>query len=277
MSFNTATGQAILSPAQVDTLFVKPVLALSVAAQVARTVIVSASSLRVPIVTADPSAAWVDEGAEIPVTDSATTDLAVPFFALKGLSSITNEALADTSGLAQQLVGEGLARDTARKLDKAFWAATTPDGPGGIASVSGVQLVAAGNVTNFDPFEDALAAAESVGAQVGAWVMHPDTAKALAKIKTGTGSNATLLQPDPTMPTRRAIKGVAVYATPDVAAGVIWCVPVERTIVAVRQAVDIVADSSVYFSSDRTAVRSVARVGFSFIHPEAIVKMSVTL
>ena len=63
------------------------------------------------------------------------------------------------------MVGIGLARDIARK-------------------------VGAGAFADLDAFAEAISLAETVGATVTSFVTSPATALALAKVKTGTGSNA---------------------------------------------------------------------------------------
>ncbi|WFR72476.1 phage major capsid protein [Prescottella defluvii] len=275
MSMTTGNSTAILSPADVDALLVQPVLAESVAAQVAKVISTTGESLRLPVVTQDPQAAWVPEAAEIPISDQGLDEVQVRYHALKGLTVLSNELLADSSPGAAQLVGEGLARDIARKLDEAFFGATVANGPSGIAAASGVQAVEVdGAFSNLDPFHEAISKAETVGAVTGAFVTTPAVALALAKIKTGAGSNAPLLGSDPTAPTSRTVAGVPLLVSPSVEAGAVWAIPAERTVIGMRQNVDVRSDSSAFFSSDRTAIRAVMRAGFGFPHTAAIVKIT---
>jgi HK97 family phage major capsid protein len=277
MSMSTSNAAAILTPAQVDSLLVQPVLAQSVAAQVAKVVPVSGSSLRLPIVAADPTAAWTAEGAEIAVSDQDLDELTVTFKKLGGLTVVSNELIADSSPEASQLVGEGLARDIARKIDAAFFGSTTTNGPSGLGSVSGVQAVDAGAAfANLDAFHEAISLAETVGATVSAFVTSPAVALALAKIKTGTGSNAPLLGSDPTAPTKRTIAGVPLMVSSAVAAGTVWAIPFQRTVLGMRKDVEVTTDTSAFFTSDRTAVRAILRAGFGMPHPAAIVKVATT-
>ena len=83
----------------------------------------------------------------------------VAFHKLAGLSVVSNELIADSSPEASALVGEGLARDIARKLDDAFFrdGATLANSPAGLGAQSGVAAVDAGAAfTNLDPFEAAI-------------------------------------------------------------------------------------------------------------------------
>lgn len=277
MVMNRTTSPAILRPEEVDRLLVLPTFTASVAARVARRVNINASELRVPSITEDPSAAWVAEGAEIPASDATVAEITVTPAKLAGLSVITRELADDSSPAAAEVVGQGLARDLARQVDKAFFGNLSGVAPKGLESLAGVTAVNAGAAwTNVDPFAEGAAAAEGVGADLAAWVAHPDDALALAKLKTGTGSNLPLLAQDPTQPARRVLAGLPLYVSSAVTAGTIWGLDPTRALLVVRDGAEVTADASVYFSSDRVAVRARLRVGFGFPDPAAIVKVKVT-
>lgn len=272
----TSNSGAILSPEQVTELLLKPVEAASVAMNVAQVIKTSASSLRIPILTSDAAASWTVEGTEIEIDEADLAELEIRFAALKGLTVVSNELVADSNPAAAGIVGQSLARDIAKKLDAAFFGATVANGPDGIGAVSGVQAVDVGGaIVNLDPFHEAIAKAEEVGASTGAFVTSPAVALSLAKLKTGSGSNAHLLGQDPTSPTKRTIAGVPLYVSQYVEDGVVWGIPSERTVIGLRQDVSVATDSSAYFSSDRTAIRAVLRAGFAFPHSEAVVKVTV--
>ncbi|ANQ71720.1 MULTISPECIES: phage major capsid protein [Rhodococcus] len=275
---NSVNSSSLLAPSQVAELLIQPVIGESVAAQVSRVILSNTNSLRVPIVTDDPSAAWVPEGGEIPISDLEVTELEIPALKLAGLTMISNELIADSGPDVAAEVGRGLARDLARQLDAAYFGTTVTNGPSGLASLSGIQsVVTAGAFENLDPFSEAQALTETVGATVGAFVTSPQVALQLAKLKTGSGSNAPLLGSDPTQPTKRVIAGVPLVVSPKVEANAVWAIPAERAVVTIRQDADIASDGSVGFTSARTAVRAIMRVGIGFPHPAAIVKITQTL
>lgn len=276
MALYTLGAAPILTPAQVGALLVQPVADESVAVQVSTRVDIPSHAFRIPIITADPTAAWVAEGAEIAVSDATLAELVVTPTKLAGLSIISRELADDSSPEAQQVVGDGLGRDIARKLDAAFFGNLPAPAPGGLAGLAGVSTAGTAGtpVASTDTFADALSAAEQVGAQISAWVANPATALTLAKLKKATGSNEPLLQPDPTKPTRRTILGVPLYVSPAVAANVVWGIPGDRVFVVIRDDARIDVDGSVFFTSDRVAVRATMRVGFAFPHPAAIVKVA---
>ena len=87
---------------------------------------------RVPVVTADPTAAWTLEGAEITATDPTITEVVATPKKLAGLTVVSNELASDSSPAALQVVGDGLVRDLRRRIDAAYFAAATPtNGPPG--------------------------------------------------------------------------------------------------------------------------------------------------
>lgn len=271
----TTTGAGLLTPEEVGTLLVAPIVAESIAATVSTVVTTEASSFRIPVVAADPSASWVAEGQEIPITDADLDEAIVEFAKLAGLTIITNELAADTSPQAAEAIGAGLARDMARKLDAAFFGALATPAPKGLAGLTGVSTVSAGAAfTSVDPFIEAIGAAEAVGATLTAFVANPADVLAMSKVKKATGSNEPLLGSDPTMPVRRIVQGVPLLSSPAVAAGTVWGIPQSRVFLVIRQDAEVEADASVFFTSDRTAVRGKLRCGFAFPHAAAVVKIS---
>jgi HK97 family phage major capsid protein len=263
-----------LLPEEIDALIVQPVTRLSVAMQVATVVQTGAHDLRVPQVIADPTASWVAEGAEITASDADLDEIIITPKKVAGLSIISRELADDSSPEAQSVVGDGLARNISLRVDQAFFGNTTTNGPSGLLSLAGIQVVDTGAaIANTDVFADALSKAEDVGATITAFCANPATVLALAKVKKQTGSNEPLLGSDPTQPTQRVVLGVPLFSTPAIAAGTIWAIARDRVLIAVRQDATLDVDASAYFSSDRIGIRSTMRVGFGFPHEQAVVRL----
>ena len=276
MTTTRTSGSPILTPEQVFDLLVQPTVDESVAARVATVVHTGASSFRIPIVQADPTAAWVNEGAEIPTSDIDLDEASTNFHKLAGLSIVTNELAADSSPAAAEAIGAGLARDLARKVDIAFFGNVASPAPPGLGALSGTSPIDAGAaITNTDPFVEAIAAAEAVGATVDNFVANPADALVLAKVKKATGSNEPLLGVDATSPSRRVVAGVPLLTSPAVAVGTIWGLAKSRVYLVIREDAEVEADGSPFFTSDRTAIRGKLRVGFVFPHPAAVVEMTI--
>lgn len=158
----------------------QPALDASVFAQVATTVTTSSTGYRIPIVSADPTASWVAEGAEITPSDPTLQELTVTPPKVAGLTIISRELADDSNPSAAQVVGDGIARDIARRIDQAAFAGLASPAPAGLTTLSGVQTYVNGTAfANLDWAAQAISKAETVGATVTAFVTSPATALAL--------------------------------------------------------------------------------------------------
>lgn len=274
-SMSTTSDGALLAPEQVADLLVVPVVEESIAAQVATVVTTGSTSYRIPYVAEDPAAAWVAEGAEIVPDNLDTDEVTVTPPKVAGLTVISRELAEDSDPAAAEQVGAGLARDIARKIDAAFFGSTTTNGPDGLESLTTSTASETGTEwKNADPFVAAVFTAAGEGATLTAFVANPADAKVLATLKAGTGSNVPLLQPDPTAPLRSIIAGVPLFVSSAVTAGTVWGIPKDRVFVVIRDDTRIEVDNSVYFTSDRVAVKATMRVGIGYPQPLAIVKIN---
>jgi len=287
MTLLTGNGAAILTPDQVQDLVIKPLLSSAVSTQVATIVQTGSQSTRFPIINADPSTSWVAEGAEIPVSDPDIDELVITPPALKGLTVVSNELVADSDPSALNVVGDGLVRDLRVKLDACFFggvgAGVAPDG---IDSLAGVQTTtrAFSESGNLDVFAEAISLAEQVGVLpvdpvtglpgMG-FVGNPADVLAVSTTKVSEDSAQPLLGPDATKATSRSVLGVPLFSSPAVSVGDMWLVPRSKVFIVLRTNPEVIADGSAYFSSDRTAVRAVLRVSPAFPHEAAIIRVVI--
>jgi HK97 family phage major capsid protein len=279
MASNTTTFAPILTPEQVADLVIRPLITESIAGQVLTTVQTGSHNYRIPIVASDPSASWTAEGAEIMVSDADIDELIVTPSKLAALSVISRELANDSSPSAADAIGAGLVRDLSRKLDESLFAAVTVNGPSGLPGLSGISTVSAGAAyTNTDAFSDAIYTAASYNGNITAWICHPSVAMVLSKLKQGTALNSHLLQPDPTMPGRRQILGVPLLTSPYVATAnsPVWGISKQFGYLVIRQGVEVESDKSVFFSSDRIAVRAILRAGLGFPAPATVVRIATS-
>ena len=280
MALNTSTGAGLLVPESVGQLIIEPLKDASTALAVSTNVTTGSNSFRIPVVVADPAGGWYPEGGDISLTDAEISEINVVPTKLAVLSKISNELANDSSPAAATIIGQGMARDIARKIDAAFFASTTQYGPSGLLSLTDHQTVDGGSLTDLDPFAEAISKAEGVGSTVTAFVASATDALHLSQLKAfdgATQSNQPLLSSgDATSTTKRQILGVPLHVVPDgvVADGVIWALDQAKTYVVMRQDVQLEVDRSVYFASDSLGIRAVVRVGFGFPHQEAVVKIS---
>lgn len=277
MALTTSTGAGILRPEQVQELVIEPLMRTSVAMQVSTVVTTQSEETRFPIVQSDPTNSWVAEGSEIPVSDPDVSELKVVPRKCAGLTVISNEMAEDSDPSALQVVGDGLVRDLQTRIDSAYFGTTITNGPDGIASLTGIQEVAAGSAfTDLDPFAAALSLAETVDSSLQrAFVANPSTLLALSQLKVATGWNQPLLGVDATSPTKRSILGTPIFWSPAVDEDTVWLITAAKAFVVLRMPVAVESDQSAFFSSDQTAIRARMRVGFGWPQTAAVVKISV--
>jgi len=272
----STTDVAGILPNDHGALVVQPALDASVFAQIATTVTTSSTEYHIPIVSADPTAAWVAEGDEITPSDPTLQELTVKPSKVAGLTIVSRELADDSDPAASEVVGQGLARDIARRIDQAAFAGLAAPAPAGLTTLSGIQSYTnASAFANLDFAAEAISKAETVGARITAFVAGPATALALAKVKTQTGSNQPVLGSDATTATGRMILGVPLFVSQFVAANTLWAIDGSRVWLVVRDDATVEADRSVFFTSDRVAVKATMRAGFGFVHPQSVVKVGI--
>jgi HK97 family phage major capsid protein len=223
----TTNSASILKAADVHDLIIKPLTQEAVAFQVSTVIRTDSNQYRVPRVTGDPDTSWTPEGAEITADDVDLDEIVVTPKKVAGLTVVSNELLADAAEDAAALISARLVNSLKRKIDAAYFSASTTNGPAGLPSVVGQMYTgftgtAGGFGSNLDWFVDLAGSVEAAGGKLTSWVTPPQYAATLAKVKEATGSNKGLLQPDPGQPTRRLVGGVPVIVSPDVTTPAIW-------------------------------------------------------
>ena len=274
---NSSTLKTFLGLTEAGPLIVQPVERESLALAVSTLVHTDAGTFRFPVVSADPSAAWTAENAEIAVSEATADEVLVIPRKVAGLSIVSNELANDTSPEAAEVIGNGLARDIAKQIDRAFFGvapANTNVQPGGLEYLAAaVTTIAANPAAGIGAFIDALAAAEAHGVTLDSFVTDPATAAALAKLTTGSGSNLPLFGVGATNGIERNVLGVPLLVSPSVVAGTAWGIPKASMFSVLRNDVTVDVDKSAYFSKDQTAIRAILRVAFGFVQPAAIIKI----
>ncbi len=86
-----------ISRHDVGPLLVQPVERASVAFLTSTTVRTSGYDFRVPLVTTDPTAAWVNEGQDIPLSDPTLSEVTVVPRNVAGLTIVSRELAHDSN------------------------------------------------------------------------------------------------------------------------------------------------------------------------------------
>lgn len=272
MSNTTQNTAQAWTPDDILTLVVQPLERESVAARLGQFQTgLKGDALRVPLVTEDPSAQWVSEGEEIPLSQATLGEAEAPYRKLAGLSVVSSELAEDSHPGAVEEIGKGLVRDIARKLDAAMFGDAGAKAPEGLTTLSGVtEIPAPSTWGNLDVFKQAKLRAAELGTSIAAFVLSADDAAALLVLKETTTSNRDLIDSDGTSFT---IGGTPVIPSEHVPAGTAWALPADRVIVAVREDAGVDVDNSAFFTSDRVAIRATMRVAFAFTQPKAVMKI----
>ena len=146
------------------------------------TIPISTHSYRVPLVTADVSASWTAEGAEITASDATLDELDITPSKLAALLDHHSE-LANDSHRRPRRRSVTASSATVPQGRSRLFTATTTNGPGGLPGVSGVTSVSgpATAYANVDPFSDAIYTSAQHNGTITAWVTNPATAQALGE------------------------------------------------------------------------------------------------
>jgi HK97 family phage major capsid protein len=266
--------QTAWTPEQYGQLIDVVIAEKSIAFQAGTVIQTANESIRFPMLTADPAVGWYAENTQITLTDPTTNELVVTPKAVKGLTQISNEAAEDSNPAVAEQVGRSLARSIAKKVDAAFFGNTVTNGPSGLLSLAGVNVIDTGTVTltSLDPFHEAKAAALADGAELTHFILAPDVALTLSKAKQESSSNVGLL--DSTgVADGTTIAGVPVLVSTDVAAGNAWGIDASQILVVQRTGTTVVKSFDAAFDYDAVQVRATARISFGFPNPAGVVRL----
>lgn len=268
---NSGLAQAF-TPEEYGALIDKVVAEKSIAFQAGTVIQTGSETIRFPVLTADPAVGWYAENTQIALTDPGNDELVITPKKVAGLTQISNEAAQDTNPAVAEQVGRSLARSIAKKIDAAYFGNTTTNGPSGLLSLPGVNVVDTGTITlvTLDAFHEAKAAALADGANLTHFLLAPDVALALAKAKTGTDSNQSLLE---AVGDGVTLAGVPVLVSTDIAAGNAWGVDATQIYVVQRTGTTITTSLDAAFDYDAVQVRATARVSWGFANPAGVVRL----
>ena len=291
MAISTINSPGILAPEEVGPLIIQPLRLRSVALRTSTVIETMRPSLRFPVVDVDAAAAWVVEGDTISETDPTLGETVVTPLALKAITTISNELIADSAANAQAagVVGDGLVRSFARALDSAYFSNMTTNGPNGLGSIAFQEINLTGDFENFDWAAQAISQVEQFGSVVTGFAASFATVEKLSILKkfeaTATIiSNEYLLSQSPgdvSNPVQRRILGVPLYSVPEttdalptIPDGTVWAIAADKVFSVMRQDISIQANPYSAFSSDSTQVRGVMRIAFGFVQPDCVVQIN---
>ena len=268
-----------LLPEQVEWLVEIPLRNESVAVRVSNVISTSANSVRVPLLSTDPNTGgFVAEGAEVVIGEPALAEKDIPVLKASVLCVLSQEMVEDSEPDALNMVGRSLVARLVSVIDASFFANTTTNGPAGLLSITPTLADAADAWANTDAFEFAKSNAEQHGTVLNYFCCNPATALKLSTLKaySTAGSNINLLQADPASPAGRVISGVPVLTSPSIGNDIVYGIPQNRVTFALRKGLTVSADHSVFWTRQRVGLMATARVGWAFLDPTAITKITTS-
>jgi len=223
-----------------------------------------ARKVRVPFVGADPDAAVVAEGAAIDETNGTLSEVEITTRKVAVLSTISNE----------QWTAPGVSARIPASLQRAVTAKANAEF---VAAINALTFTAGGTVagaTDLDVFSDALADIEGAGGDASHILMPSSAWKALAALKTGTGSNLPILGTGDLSAekVRRSIMGVPVYLHN--AATSVYVVS-KSDLVSASSPLRVDRSSDYAFNRDAQALRAVLRFGIAPAHLDQHVEIGL--
>jgi len=235
--------------------------------------------IRIPVWTDDPNSDFAAEGATIPLTAAGVSETVIDPVKVAARIEVTNEALGDTTTVnLDGQFGKALSRSIINKIDGRFFSSsaavsgTSYQGLAASAFFSGIESIDnGGNAwTNIDFVHDAKGAITDNGGTATHIVLASDLATALAKAKTGTGSNVGLFD---SVQDGLSLAGLRTIVSPHVAAGEAWVFS-KDTIFAVRRlGTQIVKSSDAAFDRDSVQLRATTRVSWGSSAPGHIARI----
>lgn len=243
--------------------------AQSVAARSATVVSTDKKTINFPIWNADPAVAFYNENDLIAETDGATDEVEVTPTKTAGLTPISNELAMDSTPAAVGLISAGLSNQITRAIDGAYLGNTTAKGPNGLLSIASTGVETGAALSNLDPFIAARYAAKKKGSDLTSWIMHPDQAEAVLKLKKlTTGSNESLVT---FTDGELRIAGLPVIESDQVdAATKFWGIPDAHVVLVMR--LDTRVEMFPNIQRDGQWIRAVSRLGLGFLNPAGVVR-----
>lgn len=285
----STTNASELTAEQVQRVLVKPLEAVSTFLSAGVRIVDTAGPLRLPKLGGATSPAWFGENEQItPEVDPTFDEITLLPSTIKSVKTLTrfsNELARQSVISLDQALRERLVKDVADTIDAQFWGASngaTSTLPQGILNYAGQSITAVGALT-LDKLLDAEALALSANVNPASlkWAMTSRELTALRKIKQGTGSNAYVLQPDPTRAGGYTIFGKPVVVTnriPDTSGtpntGNMVLADFSQIVVARDMAPSVKLLSETFGDYDQQALRVVARYDVAPLNDDAVVKLT---
>jgi HK97 family phage major capsid protein len=234
-----------------------------------------AVAVQVPYVDADDDAGFVAEGAAITEASPDTTNVEIYTGKIAVLGKVSREQYGQTG--MSSLLANSFRRAVVKKANNAYLAQAAPVGPAvtppaGLLNLSPTDGGTVG--ADLDAIIDAIAAIEDAYGAPTHVIANPTAWASVLKLKTGTGSNQSLVGAG-TADADRGLLSVPVLTSP--------AVPVETLLVVDKASVlaswgslFLAVSEHAYFGSDSIGVRCTWRFGAKIVDTDRVVELTIT-
>lgn len=268
MAMQHSTTADAFTPQDFGGLVNLAVQAQSIAARSATIFETDKEKMSFPLWVADPEVAHYNELDTIATTDGDTEQVDCTPSKTAGLTLIGNELRDDSDPSVAEQIGKGLANQIARSIDAAYLANTTPKANDGLLSIAYSTVDTGAGLTNLDPFIEARYKSIAANSVLTSWIVSPETAEALSKLKTATGSNQHLID---FVADGLTVVGLPVLISNQIdAATKFWGIPQEHVKFVQRK--DTAVERFPAVQQDGTWIRAVSRQGFAFLNEAGVVR-----
>jgi HK97 family phage major capsid protein len=235
-----------------------------------------APTVRIPFVSEDADADFVDEGAEIPEDEPTLAELVVPTKKVATISVISREAYSHEG--VGGLLTDSLQRSVTSKANRVFLQNPAPTegqpatAPTGIAGYPGVVDGGTITPTDFGNILQAIATIAANGAQPTSIITGFDT---WARILGASYADGTpKLSPDQANAPQPILYGLPVVLTTAAPTGTLLILDRSQILVSTTD-VQVATSTERYFERDSIGVRVSIRLGFGILHPDRIAKLTI--
>ncbi|MED5814487.1 phage major capsid protein [Mycolicibacterium sp. 050232] len=229
--------------------------------------------VRAPFLTVG-EAGFVPEGDEIPDGGVDSREAIIATGKVATIAEVSREQYKQTA--MSNLLSTEMKRAVIVKADGAFLAQPMPAG-GAITPPPGILVqdhTAGGRVVdNLDAVADAIALIEGHSGTADLIVASPASWAAVSKLKTGEGSNASLLGP-PAVAAERQLLSVPVAVSASVPDDLLLIVD-RRAILSAYSGVTLAVSEHAAFRRDAFVTRVTWRLGATITHPERVIELRV--
>lgn len=281
------TTAASISPGELSNYLFDKLRATSVALRAGLTVIATdKDSVVFPTLTADVSPAWYAEAATLTAGDPTFASVTATPRKLAHLVALSNEVIDDSDPSVLNVLNGHLATVLGLKLDLGIFegSGTAPE-IRGLANVAGIQTVSMGTngaqVTNLDPFADAVEKLQTANATAGAFVLGPRTWATIRKLKdtqgrplinSGVGDTPARLYDVPVYVSAQ-LSVTETQGTATNQCSSVYAFDPAQVVLVRRSEVEVEVDRSRLFNSDQSEVRAKLRADLIVPNPTAVCRV----